>query len=703
MPSDALLGDDGRVVAPAGLDAVVPLRTEEFAAHLARLDGWGLRPAVEFFVDGAVDAATLPATTDSLALGAALVDVDPASAERGRVLAMDWRWEPARSVIVGSPHPGVVLREGTRYAAVLTTDLRGASGAALEPDETLATLRAGAVPARWRSTAAALADVDVALGDARQVAGIAVLTTEHASAPLLAARTLVDDASIVPLPELAFPDAAVVFVGKQRLDALLGVAALDADGDERWGWSNPSGLAHAHVGAVATGRMTVARFLRDDTGDDSPDDETFDIDPTTGTPRIVDAAQEIPVTFVLPAAPPPAAGWPVAIFGHGLGASRHAVLTFAEPLTRAGYAVVAIDMAGHGSRFDAADETNNLAGALASFTGDSGSPDGFGDTTGTITTFAFLEGFLNMSAVRDSIRQSALDLGRVVRLLRRSDLDLAALGTWGGVAPRIDASHVAYLGESYGTIVGTVFAGIEPDVDLFVLDVPGGGVLDLAAASSPAIGSIVAPYAASLYGIEGRFDRFHPMVALAQAVIDGADPLTLAPHVLGDRLAVGGVPLGPRHVVALEVAHDEAIPNIATTALARALGLELLEPSLGPIESVASTPSPASANVDGQTAILVQYAPATHGANWTSETGTMTYYPDVPRDGDDPFPRLPAPITIANPLHPTLDQVVAILDTHRHGAPVVTSTVAPIADFDGDGVPDADETAAGRDPYDPAR
>jgi hypothetical protein len=46
--------------------------------------------------------------------------------------------------------------------------------------------------------------------------------------------------------------------------------------------------------------------------------------------------------LVAAAAPPPAAGYPVVLYGHGLGAGRDQLLSFAEPLTAAGYALVVL-------------------------------------------------------------------------------------------------------------------------------------------------------------------------------------------------------------------------------------------------------------------------------------------------------------------------------------------------------------------------
>ena len=118
---------------------------------------------------------------------------------------------------------------------------------------------------------------------------------------------------------------------------------------------------------------------------------------------------------------------------------------------------------------------------------------------------------------------------------------------------------------------------------------------------------------------------------------------------------------------------------------------------------MAETPqieSPASGNVNSQTAILVQYSPATHGNNWSAQQGKVEYLPGGPHEGDNKFPKLASPITINEPIYETLDQVVEILATHFAGQPPrVRSTLAPVADFDGDGKPDGSDP----DPLDPTK
>ncbi len=677
FPTDALKQGD-TIGSIAGLDRFAHLKLEAIDAQIGALDGFGVRPLVELFVDGALDPESVPATSAALEDAVGLVDVDPASPERGRVIAMDWRYDAERAVLQGSPHSGQVLRDGTRYAAFATTALRDDGGSAIQRAPGLDAL---ADHARWQSTAEAVAelDQDPAGGVRDDLAAIATFTTQRASAPLVAARTAMAE---LAAPELTFDDPDLIFTGAQ-LDTILGVATRATDGPraglERWGNDNPTGIAHDHVGMIATGELTVARFRRDDTKTDGPDDETFEV--VDGVPQL-QAIERIPITFILPSAPAPAEGYPVIVYGHGLGASRDQLLSFAEPLTSQGYALVGIDMVGHGSRFDADDRIANMSHQLAEFSGDAGTRDGFGDTTGSTTQFGFFEGFLNVSAVRDSIRQSALDISRVVQLVRHPDLQLPGNA-------KLDARRVVYMGESFGTVVGTLLAAIEPDIDLYVLDVPGGGILDLILPASPEISQLALPLIEAIYAPQGRLDRWHPLIGLMQAAIDGGDPLTYAPHILRDRFTIAGSPLSPRSVIAIEVVGDQVLCNAGTDALATGLGLHALEPHLDIPEGMPSIAGPAAANLDDQTAVLVQYSPATHGANWSAERGTLRFQPGFPVAGDDPFPPLPQPITIANPIYETLDQVFAILASHRaNGVPTVQITKPPVRDFDGDGVTD---------------
>src|SRR3954466_4889942 len=76
-----------------GLDKIVGAHADLLSAHLATLGGWGLRPAIEFFIAGPLDPATVPSATSALTDALVLVDVDATTAERDAPIAMDWRYD----------------------------------------------------------------------------------------------------------------------------------------------------------------------------------------------------------------------------------------------------------------------------------------------------------------------------------------------------------------------------------------------------------------------------------------------------------------------------------------------------------------------------------------------------------------------------------------------------------------------------------
>ncbi len=699
FPTDALragprLGRLRNVDAFVGVDTNADL----VSAHLAELDGFGVRPTVEFFIQGEIDPSTVPARTSALTDAVFVLEVDPATPEAGAPIVFDWKYDADRGVIAGSPANGVQLREETRYAAVITTDVKNADGESVFASTDVGLLGQDP-PKRWQTSGEAYQELIGFPDVEKRLAGLAVFTTQDASSALADARNVVVNTAAIAAPTLAFDNPAHIFDSANELDALLGVATKDTTGPranlEQWGRDNPTGIAHEHIAVIATGTTTIAQFVRPDTGTDGPEDETFQLG-ANGVPQLaVKDPIAIPVTFILPRGTMPTNGFPVVVYAHDLGGSRHDVLALAEPLTSQGYAVVAIDLWAHGSRYDARDIANNLA--RQGFTGNATLPDGFGDDVGTAAYFDFFENFQNFSAVRDSIRQSALDISRVAILLRNKP-SLATLAPAYGFTPKLDGEKIAFVGEGFGSIVGTDLAAIEPAIGLYVLDVPGGGLLDYILPNSPSIGELAIPYLENLYRTTGTLDRFHPLVGALQAIFDGADPLTFGRHVLRDRLTVENNIVGRRHVVCLQVMHDEVLPDVSTDALARAFGLHTLRPNIAPPSGLLQVESPASNNLNAQTAVLVQYEPATHGDNWRARHGTLSYHPLPPVPGSEPFQRLDQPITIAEPLYETHAQLAEILSTYFMGqAPRVRSTKAPVADFDGDGKLDNSDP----DPYDP--
>lgn len=665
-----------RVGSLPGLELLAPLETGALRKQLAALDGFGTRPVVELPFSGIVDAATVPARTTSTHDALFMLNV-----ATGEVVPYDWQVvahtgiRAGTSTITGAIVRGHVLEEGTLYAAIVTSTVRGLGGALA---------RAPALDARDALDASSRAALDAlsALGRS-DVVTLAAFTTGRPTRGILEARALI--AARAP-PSIAFDDAELVFTGEERLRELLGEPARDSDGEARLGWSFGTGIAHDHVAAVGTATLQGITFRGVD------DEELDDLDAgiwafdDQGRP-VIDREVELPVTFAVPKGEMPAGGWPVAFFGHGLGGSRAQMLAFIDSMAREGWATVAIDADRHGLRHTDIDEVSNVAGRLGTeFRGVPDRRDGFGDIEGTGTAFDLFHGFKNIAAMRDQMRQSVMDLSQVVRAIQGGvDLSLMVEGA------TLDATKIAYLGESFGGVLGSLFSSVEPDVAFFYLDVPGGGVMEYVATNSPALSGFANLFVPPTFGLDPneRLHRFHPIIGIGSQIFDGADPLTYAPHTLRNRRTVAGRELPARTIVIGCVIGDEILPNSATHALAKAYGMPLLGPSplasqLAAEQGFDVVTGPLAGNLgEGQTAAMVHFSPANHGDNWSDESGALKFFPFS--DDDVDFEPLPAPVATVNPVRATHEQFRRMLRDHAAGnAPTLIVTDVPRADFDND-------------------
>lgn len=691
FPGDPWVEPDGRLAAIPGLEQIAPLAATTVVEQLRALDGFSTRPTVEVFLDGPLDEASLPArATDR---DAALFVVDAA----GSVVPFDFRWDPDALRIAGSPVPGTVLEPGQSYSLVVTDTLRAPDGTLARDADFDRLMRSAesALPARWRSTRAAV-DQAIALGVPRKrlLATMRFRVARHRDV-LLDARAQLET---LAAPTLSFPDPALVFVGPSELDAVLGTPTLAGDGvTELPGWDNPTGMAHASVAAMATGRLTTARFRRQDLAPPdahSPESGTFELD-ASGRPVLKDPAFPIPITIAIPNLPMPAEGYPVLLYGHGLGASRQQMTMMMETAARAGFATLAIDASSHGSRFDPTDVRSNYVGVLPSFDGIPDAPDGFGDNEGFTSTLALFHEMLNVLAMRDEIRQTVLDWSQVVRLVRDPSTDLSALlGGAPGTAPKLDGEHIVYFGESFGGVIGGIFATVEPHLNAAVLCVPGGGFIDLSGAYSPTLRGLIELGIPGAYGAVGTMNRFHPILGLGNALLDAADPIVYAPLTL-HRTALGTLAGRARDVVVLEAIGDEVLSNVGTEALATAMGLDMVAPSFVDVRGVDLLAGPVSGNVGGRTGLLLQFAPATHGEVWSRTSVVRRLEPFA---GEvESWTRLDAPVSITNPVAEVRAMLETLLAQVRADAVLeVTHPAPPVRDFDDDGLlDDVDPTPTG--------
>ena len=234
----------------------------------------------------------------------------------------------------------------------------------------------------------------------------------------------------------------------------------------------------------------------------------------------------IPVLATIPNAASgrsrPASGWPVVIFQHGITGNRTHALAVSATLAAQGFAVIAIDMPLHGlppdspfaignSPFAAiasertfnVDYINNTTGAAGS--------DGVVDASGAH--------FINLSSLltsRDNLRQAVADLFVLTASIPSLDIDGNGMGDF-------DSSNIQFVGLSLGAIVGTSFLALEPNVNVGLLSVPGGGVARMLDGSVTFGPRIRAGLAAS--GVQAGTPTYDSFMGAAQQVIDSIDPI----------------------------------------------------------------------------------------------------------------------------------------------------------------------------------
>lgn len=215
----------------------------------------------------------------------------------------------------------------------------------------------------------------------------------------------------------------------------------------------------------------------------------------------------------------------------------------------------------------------------------------------------------NPVALRDNLRQSALELAMVPELLDGLTIDARGCDPGLGDAVRLDA--VALWGHSMGATIAPLVTAVQPRLDTLVLSGAGGSwIHNVLYKRSPLE---VRPIAAAMLGQDAdALDRWHPILGLLQWAGEAADPPLYAVDGLVWR---GGV-----HTLMVQGIVDTYIlPPIANAASA-SLGLspggevwdvEVMPEHQGVVEAArllgrSPVQLPARGNRGGWTAVVVQ-------------------------------------------------------------------------------------------------
>jgi len=257
----------------------------------------------------------------------------------------------------------------------------------------------------------------------------------------------------------------------------------------------------------------------------------------------VQSTQTIPVLMTIPNANSgqmmPDAGWPIAIFQHGITRNRTDALALADAMAVAGFAVIAIDIPLHGIT----DTTSPLfaAGAERTFdidvvNNESGAPGPDGTIDGSGNLFINLTNLLNL---RDNFRQGIADV-----------LTLSASV---GNLPMIDGSRKAFIGHSLGAIIGSTALAFDSTFASASLASPGGGLARLFA-GSPTFGPSVAAGLAGA-GIDINGPAGQQFLTAAQTLVDSADPVNHASATAAN---------GPIHMI--QIIPDQVVTGVVSGA-----------------------------------------------------------------------------------------------------------------------------------------
>ncbi len=503
---------------------------------IAASEGFPRTGSVSFRFTGPIQAPPAAPETMAPTSSVQLVDIDPASPERGRRFPVDAHFRGTRgpywpsNLLTLTPVQGIALRPRTRYAALVRWELVGGTGAyAVSADD-----------------ASALEAVDV---PAHSVAALTTFTTGHSGEKLetfvAAARAHAAKVSVVPVLTREYPSYCV-FEGMLDLPDYQEGEPPYAESGGAWPAApvTPRRVGSRMVITVPRGQgetLPAVVFVRTGGGGDVP---------------LVDrGVHEVAHGEAEPGSGP------------------------AQELAAIGFMGISIDGPHGGVR--------NV-------------------TKGDEQFLVF--NVLNPAALRDNIRQSALELALLPDLLATFQLDSSACSGAAGVS-RADLGRLALAGHSMGATIAPLVLAVEPRYQAAVLSGAGSSLsANVLYKKSPLE---VRPLMEAALGHAARGIRLEPgdpVLGLIQWGGEVSDPPAYGDDVTAHVLMVQGI---------VDTYILPPISNPTVLALGLDLGGQALDAPLVEYPSVvellqlvgrAPLALPVSGNRAGRTAVVVHHA-----------------------------------------------------------------------------------------------
>ena len=555
---------------------------EQARALVAGNRGFPTTGAVFFQISEPLDEARLPSIADTVTQGSSafIAAIDPAAPDYGVRYPLEVTFQAeaspygAPNLLALLPLQGMPLRPNGRYAAVVTTSLRAASGAALDPAPSSAF-------ARFPDATAALADLGVAKAD---IAGITAFTTGD------------------PLVELAAVRAAALARPLPVIDASFALTDTFAD------------FCAYHTTIEMPDYQSGTPPYNSDGG-------TWQFD-VNGAP-IFQRTQKANLVLTIPKQPLPAAGYPLVVFVRTGGGGDRPLVDRGQHATEGGDAIVP----GEGP-------ARYLARAGFAGIQVDGPLGGLRNTSGGDEQFlTFNVG--NLGAMRDNIRESAVELAVIAHVGVALRVDASTCAGAGGANVTFDAGHVAIMGHSMGAWIAPLAAAYEPLFGALILSGAGGSWIENIMWKQKPVAPL--PVIETLLR-KSNLRADDPVLSLAQWALESSDPQIYgaliareppsAPrHVLMMQGIVDNYLL-PRiaNATSLSIGLDLAGPALDTEDDPRLAGQLALGPLL-PLAGRSAIGLPATSNIGGRaTAVVTQ-----HREDGIEDGHEVMFQTDVPK------------------------------------------------------------------------
>lgn len=494
FPSDLRKDASGKVVYEGFYDPFQSVILRDYvAATKGLLDGFSPAAASYLRFSADVDPASLPKDPGASVLAEAsvqLVDVDPASPERGKRRPIDTAFRAPAGVYIPKdtlavlPLPGVPLRPKTRYALVATTALKTTRSVSFAPSTDLAEVLGSRPPTERTAATRKLFDPALdELGRAgigkEKIVHLTVFTTNDPTEELFK----VADALKTQVPAPTAKD----------------LVAKDQNASYDLYEGNYGPTPNYQSGDIPFAQKGGA-FVP------GPD----------GTP-VLQGTFDVRFAIAIPKpdkCPEPESGYPLVVYAHGTGGDYRSFLSrsIAPILADACLASVGTDQIFHGTRPGAP-------------------PDSDPNKEGNIQLLFF--NLNNPTAARTNGRQSAIDVAQETRLFAETGFRVPAEVSRSGKEVKIDGKKLLFYGHSQGGLNGPLFMAASPAVRGGVLSGTG-SLITIALLEKTQPQPSVAGALKTLLSLTDpeeakELDLFHPVVNLAQAIVDTTDPI----HYMG--------------------------------------------------------------------------------------------------------------------------------------------------------------------------